>query len=152
MLMAAALVALGAHADDKVHVVTKSADNAFAISEVQRIDFAGDALNVVSTNGESTTYAFDDVVKITFDESSTAIQTVAAPGQGRLTFTVANDGTTLTVNGWDSSAQTSLQLYSVGGANVASQAHWSGQSVDISSLPHGVYVLKVGNRTAKFRK
>lgn len=152
MLMAAAMLALGAHADDKVHVVTKTADNAFATDEVQRIDFAGDALNVVSTDGTSTTYAFDEVVKITFEDESTAIQAVTAPQKARLTFTIANDGSTLTVNGWDTAAQTSLQLYSVSGANVATQPGWNGQTVDISQLPHGVYVLKVGNRTAKFRK
>lgn len=140
------------HADDGIHVITKTADNAYSIDAVQRIDFTGDQLNVVATDGTSTTYAFDQVVKITFSSTTTSLQTPASLKSQRLTFSVASDGSSLTVNGWDSSATASLQLYSVAGTSVMDLAHWSGQTIDLSSLPHGIYVLKVGQLTAKFKK
>lgn len=152
VVAASAMLATSALADDQVVVVTKSDQQTYDIDKVQRIDFSNDKLNVVSTGAEGTTYAFDEVVKIVFSTSTNAIDTPTAMQQQRLTITVSADGSQLRVNGWDASQATSLELYATSGASVARQAQWSGQTVDISSLPHGIYVVKVGGKTAKFRK
>lgn len=148
----ASLLAASATADDKVVVVTASGENSYPIGEVQRIDFSAGALTVLKTDGEGTTYAFDQVKRIVFDQAPTSIEKPAAMQQQRLTLTVSADGSTLRVNGWQQGQSASMELYSAGGGSVARQKGWSGETVDIASLPHGVYIIRVGNQTAKFRK
>lgn len=150
-----ALMALGAtamQADDKVVVVTKNGQTAYDIDNVARIEFGDDALKVVETTDKGTTYAFGDVVKIVFTDDATAIDTPTAEAKAQLTVTISTDGNSLTVNGWDTSKAANLQLYSTAGASVQQVAGWNGQTVDISALPHGIYVVSVDGHTAKFRK
>lgn len=152
LVATAAMLATSALADDEVIVVTTTGEKAYAIDQVQRIDFTGDALNVVLVDGDGTTYAFDEVQKIVFSAVATAITKPTALTQERLTLTISADGSWLRVNGWNTDQTATLQLYATSGATVAQQAQWNGESVDISALPHGVYILKIGSHTAKFRK
>lgn len=153
LLAALATLGIGAQAQDKVVVVDKNgAETAYNIDDVKRITFSDDALQVVQTDENGTTYAFDDVQKIVFQTGSTGISTAETTPQTRLTLTISSDGTRLTVNGWNSDEQAQLAVYATNGTRVLHQPAWNGQSVDISQLAHGIYVLQAGQHTAKFRK
>ena len=56
------------------------------------------------------------------------------------------------MNGWGDRGAAPLEIYSIGGGREVRIGEWNGTAVDVSSLPHGIYVLKAGSETAKFRK
>ena len=45
-----------------------------------------------------------------------------------------------------------IEVYALNGTQCLAVAQWSGQPVDVSALPKGIYVLKVGNASFKFKK
>ena len=145
-------LAVAAQADDKVTVVTTQGETSYDISSVARIDLGDTELKVVAADGTGTTYAFDEVTKIIISGDATAINAPASADASRLTLTVAQDGTWMRINGWDASQTSALTLYGTDGQTLLRLDSWSGETVDIASLPHGVYVVKAGTHTAKFRK
>ena len=45
-----------------------------------------------------------------------------------------------------------VEVFALNGTQCLAVAQWSGQPVDVSALPKGIYVLKVGNASFKFKK
>lgn len=150
----AALLAftLGTQADDKVVVVTANGQTEYNTSDVARIEIGDTQLKVVAADGTGTTYAFDEVLRIALSADGTGISTPTAAAAARLTLTVSSDGTQMRVNGWDAQQTAPLTVYTTNGAAALHFDAWSGQAVDITALPSGVYVVKAGKHTAKFRK
>lgn len=144
------VTALGAYADDVVTVVTQNGQKSYSMDKLSRIQLNEDNLMVVETNEKGTTYAFDDVQRILISLDATAVNDATA--DGKLTLTVSTDGTEMCVDGWDSSQMASLRVYDASGRSVMHSERWQGETIDISSLPQGVYVVKAGTHTAKFRK
>ena len=153
MLLAPLLaLSMAAQAGDKVTVVTTTGAKAYDISTVERINVGGDALSVVCSDGNSTTYAFDEVTRIVISGDATAISEVSADDNAQLTLSVAADGTWMRVNGWDNTQTTALSIFTTNGQTALCLDSWHGGVVDIAALPHGIYVVKAGQHTAKFRK
>ena len=144
------VTALGANADDVVTVVTQNGQKSYSMDKLSRIQLNEDNLMVVDSNEKGTTYAFDDVQRILISLDATAVNDATA--DGKLTLTVSTDGTEMCVDGWDSSQMASLRVYDASGRSVMNSERWQGETIDISSLPQGVYVVKAGTHTAKFRK
>lgn len=144
-------LSLNISADDKVIVVTSNGEKAYAIDKLARIEI-GDDLVVVDTSDKGTTYAFDEVQKIVVSLDATSVADVNAGNAQQLTLTVAADGTLITVNGWNDGETATMDVYDTGGRSVLHKASWKGEPTDVSALPHGVYVLRVGTHSAKFRK
>lgn len=143
---------LAAQADDKVTVVTTQGETSYDISSVARIDLGDTELKVVSADGTGTTYAFSEVTKIVISSDATGITAPSSADAERLTLTVSQDGTQMRINGWDAFQTAALTVYGTDGQSVLRLDSWSGETVDIASLPHGIYVVKAGTHTAKFRK
>lgn len=141
---------------DVLVVRTTGGDKPSAIDEVRRIDFAGDKVNVVyrDTLAATATYAFDEVSAIAFNLMPTGVETVTAgkADGAALLLHVMSDGNVLKVSGWDSARQATLEVFNLQGMTLARLAGWHGQDVDVSGLPAGVYVVKIGNKAAKFIK
>lgn len=146
------VTALGAHADDVVTVVTQDGQKSYSMDKLARIQLNEDDLTVVDSNEKGTTYAFDKVQKILISLSSTSLNDATADSEPSLTLTVSKDGTEMYVGGWDSNHVAQLYVYDASGRSVIHSERWHGEKVDISTLPQGVYVLKAGTHTAKFRK
>ena len=72
--------------------------------------------------------------------------------KSKLTLTVADGGRSVRINGWGDRGAASLEIYGLNGGKEVNVSGWDGSVVDVSSLPHGIYILNVGNETAKFRK
>lgn len=145
-------LSLGSWADDRVKVVTKQGTQTYSMDKLTRIDINDDALKVVATNGGNTTYAFDDVQTIVIALETTAVNSATADSATPMTLTVSADGTQMSFDGWDASQQAKLAIYDTTGCAVMQQATWHGETLDISQLAHGVYVVKAGTHTAKFKK
>ena len=146
------LSALSASADDNVTVVTASGETPYAMESISRIDFSETGITVVAQDKEGVTYAFDEIRKIVFTTTPAGIEPMTTAQKSKLTLTVADGGRSITVNGWGDRGAASLEIYSIGGGREVRIGEWNGTAVDVSSLPHGIYVLKAGSETAKFRK
>lgn len=139
-------------ADDKMTVVTASGESPFEMESISRIDFSDAGLTVVSEGEAGVTFAFDEIKKIVFSTTPAGIEPMTAVQKSKLTLTVANGGQSVSVNGWGDRGTAPLEIYSIGGCQEIKIGGWNGSSVDVSSLPHGIYILKAGDETAKFRK
>lgn len=148
-----AALCTAASADDKVVVVTKQGNQTYDMNAVDKIDISGTSLKIVETNGSGTTYAFDSILKIMLTDGTDGIgNTETEQSQNKLTVTVFTDGNTLRVNGWNDSVSAMLDIYDLNGKKLVHAMEWNGQDINISSLPKGIYILKIGTNTAKFRK
>lgn len=149
MLLGAAATA---HATDYVRVVAGSGEKDYLTQDVAKIEFADDAINVISTDDSGDTYLFSNgVEKIMFHpENTSAITTVKAPNE-TMTLFVARDGSYLSVNGWNGD-KAQVNIYSLNGQCVLATSNWTGSNIDVSSLSPGIYVIKVGDKSAKFLK
>ncbi len=148
-----AMLVTATYADNEnISVVTANGTTSFDIESVGRIDFSEAGITVVSTDNGETTFAFEEIRKIVFSETETGIQPQTVVRKSKLTLTLFDSGRQLRVNGWTADKATELTVFALTGERTVQKGGWNGETVDISSLPHGVYVVKVGNEVAKFRK
>lgn len=149
-ILALLATALGTHADDVVTVVTQNGQKSYSMDKLARIELGEDDLVVVGSDEKGTTYAFDKVQKILISLNTTALNDATA--NSKPTLTVSTDGAEMSFNGWDSNLAAPLYVYDAGGRSVLHCETWRGETIDISALAKGVYVVKAGEHTAKFRK
>ncbi|MGI6223643.1 MAG: T9SS type A sorting domain-containing protein [Prevotella sp.] len=139
--------------DKKLVVESKEGVNEeYPLPDVQRIDFSSTGITVVEDSETGTAYAFDEIKKITFTTYSTGISQIRTDSKSAKRIFISSDGARLTIEGWDASKYADLSIYSVNGARQMAIGNWNGQSIDITGLPHGIYVVKAGNNSGKFRK
>lgn len=126
-LIAAALLTLGAQADDVKYLTFKTADGStksLSIAEGLTIRFA-DGKIVASAAGEEFTADLGDMISMWFDVTPTAI--------GNIINDELAEGTT-------------VRVYNMEGRLVKSYQHAAGVSAE---LPAGTYVISAGTKVAK---
>ena len=139
----AGLIAAGSHTKD------------YWADQISRIEFGETGITVVKSDQRGDTYLFDTLEKIVFDRKSSlpgpnAIGGVVAEKQP-MTLFVARDGSVVSVRGWQGE-QAEVSIYAASGAKLVDLKQWRGADINVGQLPHGVYVIKVGDKSAKFRK
>ena len=67
-------------------------------------------------------------------------------------FDIYVAGGAIHVDGWDCNRQATAVIYAIGGQAFYTNRNWSGSAIDIMSLPQGVYIFRVQNKTFKFSK
>ena len=149
-ILALLVTALGTHADDVVTVVTQNGQKSYDMNKLARIELGEDDLVVVGSDEKGTTYAFDKVQKILISLNTTALNDATV--DSKPTLTVSTDGAEMSFNGWDSNIAAPLYVYDAGGRSVLHREAWRGETVSISALAKGVFVVKADEHTAKFRK
>ena len=97
-------------------------------------------------SGKIGTFSLSDITKLFFSDKEGNVTEINP--DGALKF--AKTGNTLKVDGL--SAATDAFIVSASGRIVMQQKQWDGNSLDISSLTDGVYILAVGNAAFKFIK
>ena len=137
---------------DSLVVSNGSGDKAFLLDDVRRIDFSSDGMTVVSRSSSDQVFAFSDISKVFFGGSTTDIRSVSGKVNPSLLLRLTNQGNLLRVDGWDKSKSTQAEIYQANGTEVKLLKQWNGEDIDISSLPHGVYIIKLGSQAAKFNK
>lgn len=138
-------VSNSANAKNDVVVTPASGDPvSVPIESVSSITFDGDKMTVNAASGASV-FALSDVAHIKFDLEFQGIEDVTANvddieisiQQGVLTATATND------------AAVNMSVYNLSGMNVANAAAQGSASVDLNSLPAGVYVVRANSKTIK---
>ena len=99
--------------------------------------------------GNIVTFSLDDVAKVLFDGSNVNIHDVSNapqislfPNPSRNFFTVVGIG----------SEQQQLSVYNINGMQVLQGRYSDGEPVDISALPQGIYLVRVGMSFEKLIK
>ena len=116
-------------------------EQSISLPIVQRITFEEGYLVVTTAEGKHS-YPISALDKITFTETATAIE--ALPEQ--LENLNYKDGT-LSIKG-----DGMLRVYNASGALVSIANVKEGANVSLGSLPAGVYIVRMGNKTIKVRK
>jgi len=130
---------------DSYNYLTVSAGNiekSFALRQLKRITFVGEDMVVTNTDGSESSFALDELNRLYFSDSATAISRTGASRP------LAYENGQLVANG-----SGTIQIYNASGALVRNLYTTSPRtSVNLSSLPHGIYIVKQGNKTLKIAK
>lgn len=94
------------------------------------------------------TFDLKNITSITFESVTDGINAVTADKVGNFKATVVGQSLHVTGVGEPST----LTIFTTTGQIVKQQPAWSGADINISALTPGVYVVKVGNKVAKFSK
>lgn len=120
----------------------------YKFAEEPVITIEGENMKVtLATDEQGVLYPFADVANLTFDKQQSGIKAVEA-AEGRVTFGLSRD--LLEVSGLSDRAEVSI--YTVSGVLMAKTACTPDgyASLEISSLPAGVYLVSAGQHKFKF--
>lgn len=131
-------------------VVSGQQQQSFAVGDIGKITFTESTMDVYGKDsgkiGKIGTFSLSNITKLFFSDKEGNVTEINP--DGALKF--AKTGNTLKVDGL--SAATDAFIVSASGRIVMQQKQWDGNSLDISSLTDGVYILAVGNAAFKFIK
>lgn len=152
------LVAVSLHAIEREHQVVKfyyldeAPASEIALADISRITLTSVGLNIESLNSENIAFiGYDNLKKITFDRSSSPALSVLENELPNIpTVTVVGD--MLVVNGAESLLGSTISIYSAIGQNMIDIPSWNGESVNLSTLPLGIYIVKIKSETFKIIK
>lgn len=121
-----------------------------ALSQLGSATFLNSQINFGGTEEGTTLKRFDlkNITSITFESVTDGINAVTADKAGNFKATVVGQSLHVTGVGEPST----LTIFTTTGQIVKQQPAWSGADINISTLTPGVYVVKVGNKVAKFSK
>ena len=137
---------------DSLVVANSTGGKTFLLNDVRCIDFSSDGITVVNRNSEDQVFAFSDIKKVFFGGGTTDIRTVRGTVKPSLFLRLTHQGNILRVEGWDKSKTGLVDIYQANGSKIRSFKSWNGLDIDVSSLPHGIYIIKIGSKAAKFNK
>lgn len=150
--MALALMLLpAAMATAQVRLVVVPRDGSAAkrinLDDIKRIDFLGDGNHFsIETPELRYAYSFDYVQSIKFEGLVNDISSTRTPEDGmRISYKEGQ----LIVSGM-CDAVTHADIFDLNGCSRVSLPHYHGEPIDVSGLPKGAYIFRVGNRSFKF--
>lgn len=123
-----------------------------AVTSATKMSFGSDAM---LTFAEAATrpepIRLSEVSRITFSGDWSSVRKVA---EERPSLRIVENpvGDELRLDGHDTGRPTTLTVYSIAGRQVVRISSWNGESVNVSTLPKGVYLLQADNVTLKFVK
>lgn len=119
----------------------------YSLTGSTRITFGEDKMTVKETDQKSASFSLGQVRCIKF-EDPTAIQGVTT-NNSRLTARLKGD--LLFVEGL-AGETADARIVGLNGAMAMRLDHFNGQPINIGSLPHGIYILRIKNLSFKFVK
>lgn len=126
-------------------------ENSELLSSVQKLYFSGNQLVVDYFTGSDDNYLLSDVRKVYFD-GTVSVDEVQPPVQGKLLLKPNPAGNTITILGIPEGPGR-LSVYSMDGSLViSSEISADQETLDISNLPQGLYLVSVPGLTSKFVK
>ena len=130
-------------------VVNKGLDDeqSFAFSDLERLNFVAGGLEFAA--GESQIIPFGKIATIHFSSESSADRLTAQTGQD-FAATVNASHTLLSLSGYEEGSP--VEIFAITGRRVLLVPSYRGQSLDISALAPGVYIVKSGSHARKFVK
>jgi hypothetical protein len=126
-------------------------ENSEALSSVQKLYFSGNQLVVDYYSGSDDDYLLSDVRKIYFD-LNVSVEESQLPMQGKLLISPNPANNSIMILGIPV-VPGRLSVYSMDGSMVISREISSDhETLDISNLPQGLYLVSVPGLTSKFVK
>lgn len=131
----------------RIHLSTGST-NSITLGTSGGIYFDGtDDLTVVSNEGVSSTFTMDAIAYVDFEETTTGITAAATT----VTFYPNPSKGLIHLQGIGDTPQ-SVVVYNLMGARVLEQTVSEGKVLNLTSLPDGVYLVRIGNNIIKVVK
>lgn len=119
---------------------------AFTLKDLTEIKLTDSGLSFVGK--EKGEISFADLVSFNFADSAPAAVEAVPSEEGAIG--VKQNGGLLTVSGLPEGE--SLGIYSVDGKLSLFRDAYNGEALDVSRLPSGIYIVRVGNQAMKFIK
>ena len=139
----------GCFAQDDVTITLASGKKSYKVDDVKSMTFDGNKLVVTNQSDAQESYNLADIVSVSFDTTSGVS---GLKVDGKLTISVKPGSDLIEIGGYDGKTKYGVAVYNLAGEKVLGTENWKGDAVDVSSLPGGVYVIKINNTTLKFRK
>lgn len=135
--------AFTAQAEDyTLYVVSSAAQTTYPLSNLQKITFSDGNVIIQTKSGETGQVPISTIQRMYFDSTPTSIAEAKADSG------LAWDGKTLRMIG----ASGTLEVYQTSGALVSKGVVTDGESINLSQLPKGVYIVKAGGQSFKIMK
>lgn len=132
-------LSLSVFASDVLVVKQNDATTSWTISTISQITFDGKGVNIAFNDGQSIYYPSENLNMLQFNITPSGVNNIEAQNA------ISLMGNTIVV----STPVECIKVYSVSGALVA---HAAGQSLDISQLGQGTYIVQAGSIISKIVK
>lgn len=121
-----------------------------SISTDLKIDFVDTGFDLIRGASDVVgSYEYSDVEKIVFKANS-SIESIANSIDVIVTPNPVVD--MLTLRGADALVGSEINVYSIDGQNKLRITNWSGESINVSDLPAGIYIINIQSKNFKFIK
>jgi hypothetical protein len=145
------LVSSTLYAQKLVVRMNNGVENSEPLSSVQKLYFAGNQIVVDYFTGSDDNYLLSDVRKLYFD-LNVSVEEAQLSVQGKLIVSPNPANNSITILGIPK-VPGRLSVYSIDGSMVISREISSDhETLDISNLPQGLYLVNVPGLTSKFVK
>lgn len=122
-----------------------------AISTDLKIDFVDKGFDFVRGEGDLVgSYEYSDVKKIVFIANSSVESIIGSSADVIVTPNPVVD--MITLRGADEFVGSEINVYSIDGQNKLRISEWNGESIDVSYLPAGIYIINTQSKNLKFVK
>lgn len=122
-----------------------------AISTDLKIDFVDKGFDFVRGEGDLVgSYEYSDVKKIVFIANSSVESITGSSADVIVTPNPVVD--MITLRGADEFVGSEINVYSIDGQNKLRISEWNGESIDVSYLPSGIYIINTQSKNLKFVK
>ena len=122
-----------------------------AISTDLKIDFVDNGFDFVRGEGDLVgSYEYSDVKKIVFIAHSSVESITGSSADVIVTPNPVVD--MITLRGADEFVGSEINVYSIDGQNKLRISEWNGESIDVSYLPAGIYIINTQSKNLKFVK
>lgn len=155
LLLGCVISTLRADAADPQLVIEHRDSGPFVskMAEVSRITFGSEGITVSAASEKN--FSYNGLGKIIFDhEGSYSVSGIAGVATGashNLSVSPSAARSSITLAGY-AGESTAVEIYSISGIMVASVMEYKGESIDVSALAPGIYIVKTNVSTAKFVK
>ncbi len=129
-------------------VQTQLGSDAYNLSNIAKVLVKKDGMSVVERAKNAKTYSYTQIMKITFHTATSLTTPKASPSNFKAK--VEDGGNAISWTG--TKGEQVVTLFDITGKIISQATRQTSQRMDISDLPHGIYVLKVGNNSIKFSK
>ena len=139
-------------ADELISIYLNNSDNSpvrIDVSTISSIKFKTTKLVVTNDDDISNDFYFSDVVKITFNEKGTSIETANASNVNIFPNPVKDN---LVINNVNMIYGSDICIYTTTGVLVGKYSQWNGETIDVSHLCPGVYFVNTNSTILKFVK
>jgi hypothetical protein len=145
VILFAMATALPASAQQMLIEKTGSENEIISLDNLKQITFDGTTVNIEQTDGKTSSTSMEYIDRISFG-NFTSIDDVES--DGALVDYVSRD-----IISVECVTGTEIAIYSVTGMRLLDISSEAGRrQISIANLPKGIYILKIGDKTAKIAK